>query len=250
MRLPSTITDDLAYLSGFILGDGHICVRKDKSEYHIICTGNLLDEQIFYKTVIIPLFKNLFDIDLKIKIDKSNNTFGVIYYSKELVNYFVNRLGIPSGAKCSRIKIPEAFKTDEAFTKSLIQGFADADFCLSLKRRNTAVGYYPVIEGASRSKEIISEVGDFLKIKKIPFYIELDKLKFDKRLNKSIQMSSIYIYGHNNLILWMKEIGFRNPKILSKFEIWKKVNANNLRARFALESIAGDGVSSNHISRF
>lgn len=32
----------------------------------------------------------------------------------------------------------------------------------------------------------------------------------------------INLNGRNNLVNWMKNIGFRNPKHLTKYSIWKK----------------------------
>ena len=67
LKLPSTISPDLAYIVGVLAGDGNIFVREDKHDYRIKCVGNPLDEIDFYKNILVPLFKKIFNIRIDIK---------------------------------------------------------------------------------------------------------------------------------------------------------------------------------------
>jgi hypothetical protein len=238
--LPKTLTTDLAYLTGFINGDGHLCYRKNKNEYAIFCSGNLKDEKEFYDKILIPLFKKIFNIKMKVKVQKSNNTYNIVFYSKVLLEYMTKELSIPIGSKSGKIRIPDFIKKSNDFMIKFICGFADADFSLTLKKRYREIPYYPVISGSSKSPYIIEDISYFLEYNKIPFYKEINKTIYDKRYGYS-KISTITIYGHNNLVKWMKLIGFRNTKILKKIDMWKEINKNNKRAQDALKIINSSG---------
>ena len=55
------------------------------------------------------------------------------------------------------------------------------------------------------------------------------KLK-DYRTKEGITViNHLSLNGHSQLLLWMDLIGFRNPKNLAKFELWKERNKENPR---------------------
>lgn len=234
LKFPQKNSLDLAYICGFIIGDGHLCLRQQKNEYHIVCTGNLKDEKEFYENIIIPIFNKLFGINFKIKISKRDNTINIIYYSKKLLEFFSEEIGIPTGSKSDKVTIPELFKRSNILFKYFLQGYADADFCFCLKKRYSNIKYYPVISCSSRSSKIIEEITEFLDRLGFTFYKELNKPKYDKRLKRNIVMSSIILYGHYNLIKWVREIGFRNFKSLRMLELWRERNIRNPYAKKAL----------------
>ena len=64
LKIPTKLSEDLAYLCGVLIGDGHLQYRKDRSEYGIICVGHPIDENDFYDDVIAPLFKKVFGIEV------------------------------------------------------------------------------------------------------------------------------------------------------------------------------------------
>lgn len=215
IRLPSKLNVEIAYLAGFIMGDGHLCVRKEKYEYALICSGNLRDEAEFYNTTIKTLLIKLFKIEPKTRLDVQNNTIYLIVYSKGLVAFLSNTLKIPVGAKSEKVKIPKIFKTNQSLKRAFIQGFVDADFSLCLKRRYKETPYYPVISGTSKSKRIILEIAQFLTAANIPFSLHLNKKQVDARFKNKVAVThNIYIYGTKNLSKWMETIGFRNSKYL------------------------------------
>lgn len=225
---------DLAYICGFIMGDGHLCYRPEKYDRSVTITGNLSDERDFYVRTLAPLLYKLFGVNFKVKIKNHDNSINLICYSKTLLNFLTNVCNIPVGRKSHKIQVPNIFKTTNLF-KAFLQGYADADFCLCLKKRHSNKNYYPVISCASRSDIIIKEISKFLNKLGFSVYTELNTLKFDKRLDKSVIMSTVTLYGHNNLVKWMREIGFKNTKYLNRFELWKVQNKNNNRAKAAFE---------------
>jgi len=231
MNIPKVVDSEVAYLTGFIMGDGHLCHRESKHEYAIYCSGNLNDEREFYD-ILKELFRIKFDIEPIIKYSEKDHTIYLKIYSKLIFEYFRN-IGVPVGSKCEKVRVPDVFKDSESLIVSFLQGFADADFCLTLKRRYKTIQYYPVIVGASKSKKIIEEYASFLKSKNFTFSKELDKTTYDKRFGYTT-INVISIYGHDKLAKWMENIGFRNTKILRKIGMWKERNKDNKRARNAL----------------
>lgn len=218
VTIPQKISEDIAYLTGFLFGDGHLCLRKNKHEYSIYCTGNLKDERVFYENYIRELFIKIFEIKPKVKISRYDNSINLIVYSKDLLFYLNKKCGIPIGAKSHKVIIPRKFEKTNKLKRAFIRGFADADFSLCLKKRYRVIPYYPVITGTSKSKTIILQISKFLKTLGITFSLDLDRIDYDKRFRKNTIKSSIHIYGKKNLQKWTKEIGFRNSKYLNEIK--------------------------------
>ena len=235
---PNEITEDLAYLCGMLLGDGHLSHRKDKNDYSVKCVGNPADEVELYDDVIAPLFQEIFNVDVKPKIRDSGTTYGIEIHSKCIVKFLSERIGIPIGAKSGIIEIPDVFKGNSDIIRSFICGFADADFCFTLKRRYKNIQYYPVIEGGSKSRKIMEQISEYLEGMGFKISRDFDRPVYDDRIKKSVTVHRLNIYGHRQLVLWMNLIGTKNPKNKERFELWRKRNVDNPRAR---DLIAGVG---------
>jgi intein/homing endonuclease len=218
VKIPRMINEDIAYLAGFISGDGHLCVRKDKHEYSIFCSGNLNNERLFYEKIIKKLFIKNFKIMPKTKIDKNCTCVNLVIYSKDLLYYFANICKVPIGAKSGIIEIPKIFEDSATFKKAFIRGFVDADFSICLKKRYRKIPYYPVISGTSKSKRIILQISDFLKQMEINHSVTLNQIRHDERFKNPTIKHSIDVYGVRNLSKWMETIGFRNSKYLRTIE--------------------------------
>lgn len=208
------INEDLAYLCGVLAGDGSINIRENKYDYEIKCVGNPRDEKEFYKKIICTLFKKLFNVELKSKQFDKKTTYGIRIWSKELVMFLIQRIGLPSGKKYSKLKIPEIFLTNKNLTRSFISGLFDTDFCVSINKMNN----YPRIRGVSKSEKFISEIRDFLE--KDGFRVTKGTIKyFDKRIQKIIITYGICLCGHRQLEKWLEKIGTRHPKHIKKIKI-------------------------------
>jgi len=224
-HLPVELTEDLAYFCGLLMGDGHLCFDKERGDYLIDIGGNPADEKPFYDLVVVDIIKRLFGIKLKAN-HLNGGTYGIRFQSKSLLVFLIQKLGMPYGKKCGIAFIPDTFKSSEHLFASFIQGFADADFSLYLRRRYKEIPYYPTIGGCSKSRRIIEEISSFLTSKGITCSTSFDRVTLDKRTNKFYGKSWVYVYGVKNLFSWMKLIGFRNPKYLNIFEsVREKITA-------------------------
>ena len=88
--LPSELTEDLAYICGVLLGDGHLHFREEKKEYSIKCVGHPTDEKEFYDNIIIPILKKVFGIEVEAKLYDNKTTYGFQIFSKSLANSLVS----------------------------------------------------------------------------------------------------------------------------------------------------------------
>lgn len=237
--VPKHITADLAYLVGVLAGDGSINVRP-KHDYEIKCVGDIR-EQEFYDVVVCPLFRNLFGLEIKAKLHDAGTTYGIRIWSKGLVHFFTKKFELPTGKKYDKLKIPHQLKCSDKLIKAFIQGLADTDFSLTLRRRYREQQYYPVIVGVSKNKKFMNEVAAYLEALGFSVSKHFDKIQEDKRFGKSVT-HVVQLYGHKQLAKWVTTIGFRNPKHLRKVEFWRKANENNDWAKSALELVAGSGL--------
>jgi hypothetical protein len=217
--LPEEISEDLAYLCGVLMGDGHLSVKETKKESGIKCVGHPIDEKDFYNHVLQPLFMKNFNLKVEMKLYDGNTTYGFFIFSKALTTFF-KEMGIPVGRKSEKANIPPLIKKCR-MEIPFIRGLADTDFCLTLKKRYKTIPYYPVVVGVSKSKILIDQVSDYLE--KLGFRPSKDMRKyFDERVNKDVITYAFQLYGHDQLVKWMKTISFRSPKHMKKYELWKE----------------------------
>ena len=112
IKLPNKLTEDLAYISGLIVGDGHL----SKHAIDISCYNSL-------KKQIKPLLANLFG--------KSNSYYSgnrTYVCNKILPLYFNKIFDIPIGNKSKIVEIPKIiFRSNNKIIASFLAGLFDAD---------------------------------------------------------------------------------------------------------------------------
>lgn len=226
IRLPESLSEELAEDIGFHIGDGSMYLTgPSKKSYIMRYSGNVTEDKEHYIKRIIPLKKLLFNVKINGKILNPNsrkNEFGIVLCSKAIYNFYSKVLKIPSGNKCKTVEIPEIIlDSDEKNQCSFIRGLADADFSLTFKRKSAKhkMNYYPVISANFASRGLVK--GMRILLEKIGFnVVTLNSL--NKRYKKYYLSHIINLNGRTNLELWIELIGFNNPKHLTKYLIWKK----------------------------
>jgi hypothetical protein len=217
IRIPETITEDIAYLTGVLAGDGYLGYRPNKYEYVIDCGGNPEDEKEFYDNVLKPLFNNTFGIDVKPKL-LSGGTYGFRFYSKQLFMYFTKEIGLPVSPKHPDIRIPYKIKKENNLLIPFLQGIFDTDGCISFKGKYKS----PSINLTQKTKEFVQEVEKELLNLMIKPCCIYDRIEIDHRLKKGYSVkNALWINGRRKLRIWEKIINFRNPKHLNKIRNWK-----------------------------
>jgi len=148
ITLPHQLNEDLAYLLGFHLGDGHMRQYKrgpNWIESTIFYDGHSINEYLHYEDNICPLIKRLFNYKCKIDIRKNSNNLRIIIGSRAIVNFMHSQCGLPLGSK-EDSGVPIIIKnSDVKIKRAFLRGFADTDFSLTFKKR-VKISYYPVID--------------------------------------------------------------------------------------------------------
>jgi len=215
--IPTTISEDLAYLCGIFAGDGSIGYRRKKNEYSLKVVGNPKDEKEFYHQVIGPKFEKVFGIFPRMRYHDSQTTYGFSIYSKTIYLFLVNNIGLPSGVKYSTLKIPEIFLKEHKLAVAFVRGVFDTDGCICFKKEDRKYANYPNISLASKSESFIREISDFLWTTGLKFSKPYRYKQTDSRFKAGYSITyRLEINGHKNLKLWNERIGFYNPKHLEK----------------------------------
>ncbi len=224
------LNEDLAYLCGVLVGDGSIAIREHKKEYLVNCGGNPKDEISFYQEVISPLFRKLFSLDVKAR--SLGKTYGVVIYSRNLVEFLVERIGLSKSPK-NELNVPKDFYRDQNLLLSFISGIADTDFSFKLRK-----GAYPVISGCSKSRVLMEEISSILEKFEFKVCRTFDYKAVDPRLKNGYNIiNRIDINGHWAFKRWIDLIGTRHPKNQQKITLWKERNKNNHRVSSMIQKV-------------
>jgi len=219
LRLPLSLSPELAYLSGILIGDGSICYREDRKDYVLSCVGNPRDEQPLYHMVIGPIFQRLFGFTPNFKLHNRKTTFGFTLHSKTLFRYFTEVLGLCHGKKEQQLGIPPIFRQSQSVIIPLIRGIFDTDGCISFKRKYRTEPYYPVINLSSKSKKLVTEVAAMLKELGFSVVETYDYRVPDERTKNGFTViNRIELNGQKNFRRWIEQIGFWSPKHLEKIK--------------------------------
>jgi hypothetical protein len=197
------------------MGDGNLY----KKDYHnkLTMTGHLFDEKEFYLETIMPLMHNLFGNMPTMIENQRDTTIQLLLNSKGTVSFLNKKIQLAIGPKTNQ-KIP-AFVTNK-YNIEFLRGMADTDFCLTLKKRYKDRHYYPVISFGTTDKNMIEQIYKLLLKEGIESSLTL--LRKGSRKGKTYPTNEINIYGVKKLEKWMKVIGFRSSKHLTKYCVWKK----------------------------
>lgn len=183
---PKEMSSELAEEIGIHLGDG--CMSFSRN-YFSVKTNKT--EEKYVTDFLFPLYKKLYNIDLKLMRLKSVSGFEA--YSQALCEFKNKSLGIPYGEKVERIEVPKLIlktKNKEIY-RAFIRGLFDTDGCVCIVKKN-----YPIISITINSKKLIEKTAEMLRrMGFIPFY------------NKN----TICLNGEIMLEKWIKEINSSNP---------------------------------------
>jgi intein/homing endonuclease len=218
IRIPKKMDQKLAEFLGIMVGDGHVGLYQGKrgkvtyKHYEIYVTGNIKDYD-YYTNYVNPLIFDLFGIKLGIKKRAYDNTTILTRNSKAIYYLLSKCFKIPQ--RKDNIRIPKQIMESSVGMKSaFLRGFADADFTLTLKRKEGIL--YPVIQGCSKSPELIKDVClilDELGIKHCKFREEQYYAKRDATYIRH----RIYVNGRKRIHKWFSKVGFSNPRHKARF---------------------------------
>ena len=209
------IIPELAEFIGIMVGDGNITDYRRRGDYCFSIAGNSNLDYEYLTNHVRPIIKKLFGKEPKFRQRKDQNTIYLYMRSKAVILY-LEELGLNIGAKRG-LKIPEFIRDDDKRMDAFLRGFVDTDGHISLKKRNKNNVDYPVMGLTSKDAEFMKEVANYLESKGFTFWFGRDS-GVDKRTNKEYTKFRIDLSGRKNLKKWREEIGFSNPRNISKYE--------------------------------
>ncbi|MFQ6129787.1 MAG: LAGLIDADG family homing endonuclease [Candidatus Hadarchaeaceae archaeon] len=213
-------TNAIFELVGVLLGDGYVYYKPP--HHHIEISGNATDDRPYLENYLSKLLQNLVskEIHLYEHYDRKGKSIRLTVYSKELVTYLINEIGLVYGKKKAEIaEIPkQLFRARWNKTKLILRGFVDTDGCLFFCQKGTYKKHsYPMIEMRSASPKLLNQFQNLLQSNGFN-----PRLRSVKSRYKS-KASYLYLSGEKQLSKWIYEIGFRNPKHMTKYQVWKQI---------------------------
>jgi len=160
IRLPKLLTPELAYIIGYISGDGHLLdVFKEKErtgdfEFRIEITSN---DKYLFMNYIDPYFQKIFDI--KGNFYKYKNRKAYEYYlSSKVLFIFLNKVfELPIGKKNGRLHVPKiVLNSDYQIKAYFLAGFFDTDGFITVNKR---IGFGL----GNKSQELLEELKNLFK---------------------------------------------------------------------------------------
>src|SRR3989344_9019398 len=211
------LNEELAEAIGVILGDGYFYFKRKKGGSGIVIAENSIEDK-YYVKYLINLFKK-FGVAPTTYKQKGKNVIYLSIKSKRFVEELL-LLGLVPGPK-KNLKIPELIKAgDSSIKSSFLRGIVDTDFCILFHKGATRRSHtYPIISTTFSNFSFIKEIKSLIE----EFGIKVNIYSSIRRINnKTYPQYDICMFGAKNLELWIKNIGFRNEKHLSKIAFWEK----------------------------
>ena len=102
LKLPTSMTEDLAEDIGIMVGDGHIGAHSHKgcTNYEICVSGDAITDYSYINNYVSPLKKRLYNLKFFMFIaGKRRTEVRLQMYSKGLVEFYAKIIGLPLGKK-------------------------------------------------------------------------------------------------------------------------------------------------------
>lgn len=133
VKIPEKVNEDLAYLLGYITGDGciHKPIKRGRGGYHLKITITCRRKRI---TVLKNLIKKIFDYDVGVYRDKrKNDSYSLQINSVSIYKYLTEIIGFVPGKKSGKIpKLNYVFSNRKLFANYLA-GVIESDGHISDK---------------------------------------------------------------------------------------------------------------------
>ena len=205
-KLPKVMTLELAYLIGFISGDGHLLdpIKEKKRTGYFEFRLEITDEKEYVlKNYVNTYLKKIFDLNFNIYKYKNRNAYEYYITSKVLFLFLNKIVGLPEGKKGGRLHIPKIILNSNSKIKSsYLKGFFDSDGFVTTNKK---VGF----NLGKTEKPLLKEINLLFN----QLEINTRKITETKGWEPSISWGSLYSF--------IDRISSNNPE--------KLIKLNNLR---------------------
>jgi len=217
MKFPNKINNLLAEEIGLHIGDGSMNYYKNRGLYQL--RGHIVDDKLHYQERIKVLYKEIFDINIKLRDMKSSGVFGFQIWSDELIDFKSKFLGLPLGKKTDFL-IPNKIVVSEELSKKFLRGYFDTDGCLYIENKRGKP--YPRVEFATISPKFAKQLQKVLQKLGFKYSIFVEnRVKYGWK-----NLSKIRICGFKMTQKWFEEISPKNPKHVAKYRRLKSKNGS------------------------
>lgn len=204
-KIPTILDEDLAWVIGFLIGDGSIGDRG---------LTFAVDKDLEVK--LRERIRKLFDIDIKIyRIKSTEKVKQAWIYSTQILDFFVNCLGVKRENK--HVVLESIYQSPKSVVQSFIEGLWDAD---AYKDGDYLVTAY---------KNLAKEVADLLIYTGKPCSIQEIYNKTTKRFSYRVKLLKtpyipchIQVY-HSKLSDGSKKIGIRSSSKENRGQLRREV---------------------------
>ena len=146
-QLPLYLTEELAYLSGVIMGDGHL------ANYFI----NIIDSSKEHIENLVKSLETTFQTNIEFFAQKNANAWNVNVLGKWIVRFFNFLSGQPiNERKYPHVREPLLMPSEPVFRSAFWRGLMDADG-----------SYKSTISFGTASKQLLKDFSDFLTLHNI-----------------------------------------------------------------------------------
>ena len=205
IKIPE-ISERLAELIGIILGDGNVNYYKKGKNigvYQVNIAGDKNLDREYHLTYVALLFKELFGLGPVEKLSKTNNGRYLIISSKQLVVFLISQ-GLKSGDKIkNQVRIPSWIKENPKYLKACLRGLFDTDG--SIYKITNQNSYQ--ISFTNYNTTLLNDVRDGL-------------LSLGIGVSNITKGKDITITKKSELRKFLKEVGFKNSRHLTKVKMW------------------------------
>lgn len=211
MIYPEFDDPDLAYETGLHIGDGNL--TRYPPHYRYVLSGNRKTEYEFYQGTVVPLLEELYQV--KPSLYTEHNSVYATTYSKPLVLFKTEQIGLPVGPKDQLLHLPRSIMSRSRLSVAqLLSGLFDTDG--SPKVRRTPSGNYPRLSFAQKVKGIVEDVR-YILLSQFGISSTLYRNDcIDKRSTVVETRWFLDINGFDNLMKFIDQIGSRHPGVRSK----------------------------------
>ena len=141
-QLPLKLTEELAYLVGVVMGDGHL------ANYFV----NIIDSSKEHIENLVKSLKRIFQTNIEFFVQKNAQAWNVNLLGKWIVRFFNFLSGQPiAQRKYPHLREPHLFQDKPSFRSAFWRGLMDADG-----------SYISTISFGTASKKLLKDFSDFL----------------------------------------------------------------------------------------
>ncbi|MBI2109732.1 hypothetical protein HYT58_01000 [Candidatus Woesearchaeota archaeon] len=213
--MPEELTPELAEETGLHIGDGSMNFYENKGKpkglYQL--RGHIIDDREHYETRIKPLYKSIYNIDLRLRDMPSTGVYGFQIWSNTLVKFKHKILGLTLGNKFN-IRIPKFILTKDELVTSLIRGIFDTDGCLYLEPKNHKL--YPRVQFSTVSPKLAVQIEKIL----IGLGLRATRNSYPRKEKNMKPVHTIAMRGEDMLHKFFKLIQPANSKHVSKYNLF------------------------------